>query len=181
LGQILIRVAAATLAALAGSQAAAEPAAQPPPQHTITKAQLRADPPAKTHQRLREIVWDMFERQDMRRKARPVARLSGLALETRLRGTRVPNLCRYDSVIVEFAPDVPGRGDADTPVHAVGLHSSSQHYAFLAPPTQPYDKAADYKRLPSDSDCSGLKGRYQLFFTADRRRPPMRAIARGAG
>jgi hypothetical protein len=162
MGRILLSAAAPAFAALAVSPAAG--------QHTIAKTEVRTAPPARTHQRLRDVVWDMFEVGDMRRKNRPVAPLSDLWLETKLRGTQVPGLCRYDSVIVELAPDAPGPHDAATPVHAVGLRASS-HFAFLSPPTRPFAKAADYSRVPSDTDCAALKRTSDRFFSADGAEP----------
>lgn len=155
---ILVRAAAAAFVGLAVAPAAG--------QHTITKTEVRTAPPLKTHQRLRDVVWDMFQVQDFRRKKRPVNALSDVWLDTNLRGTGARGLCRYDSVRVELAPDDPDARGPDTPVHAIGL-AMSHHFAFLKPPAKAYSEAALSPARASDTDCLSLKGQYGRFFQAE--------------
>lgn len=154
-------LAAAFLVALA----AAAPAAQ----RTITKAEIRADPPARTHQRMRDVVWDMIERQDLRRDEEPVNPLTDLWLRTKLRGTEVPGLCRYDSIRVELAPLDRRKAGPETRVRAVGLTSRSL-FAFVSPPEDDYYELSDWTRLPSDTDCDVLEGKDERFFEAEEAR-----------
>jgi hypothetical protein len=133
---------------------------------TITKTDIRTDPPPTTHQRLRDVVWDMIEREDMRREADPKHQLGDLFFRTRTRGTEVPSLCRYDTLVVEFAPLDRRQRAADTRVRAVGLRAHS-NFQFLAPPADDYDSISDYDRLPSDTDCRPLDGKEEGFFFAE--------------
>jgi hypothetical protein len=133
---------------------------------TVTKTDIRTDPPATTHNRLRDVVWDMIEREDMRREADPKRQLGDIFFQTRKRGTEVPSLCRYDTLVVEFAPLDRRQRAADTRVRAVGLRAHS-NFQFLAPPAGDYDSISDYDRLPSDTDCRALDGKEEGFFFAE--------------
>lgn len=133
---------------------------------TITKTDIRTDPPPTTHQRLRDVVWDMIEREDMRREADPHYKLDRLWFATRTRGTEVPSLCRYDTLVVEFAPIDRRQRGADTRVRAVGLRAHSR-FQFLAPPADDYDSLRDTGRLPSDTDCGPLDDKADSFFRAE--------------
>lgn len=118
--------AAAALAPLAALPAGAQVA-------PITKTEIRRDPPTVTDRRLKDLLWDMFERRDRRSKPAPRAVLRDVDLRTRPAATDVPNLCRYDEVTLDMAPAMRGPADADTPVRPIGI-SSVHRFRFLAPP-----------------------------------------------
>ncbi|MGQ0590812.1 MAG: hypothetical protein ACT4N8_15015 [Sphingosinicella sp.] len=141
-------------------------AAQSTPGRTITKSEIRAADPRRTHGRLRDVIWDMFEREDVRSEAQPRHALTDFWLRTRPRGTEIPGLCRYDGVTVEFAPTSRRDRGADTPVRAVGLRASS-FFHFISPPTQQFHDAANYDLLPSDGDCRSLDANELPFFRSE--------------
>ena len=130
---------------------------------SITKSQIRSDPPGVTDRRLRDVVWSLFEKQDHRSKKDPTRPLSRLSLRTKVQATRVPNLCRYDSVRIEFERLDPKDEGPDAEVRPVGLTSSSR-FAFVSPPlTDPEDGR---RERPSAARCSRLE-KDQSFFTAE--------------
>lgn len=132
----------------------------------MTKTDIRTDPPPTTHHRLRDVIWDMIEMEDMRRERDPQHRLDKLWFRTRTRGTEVPTLCRYDTLIVEFAPIDRRQRGADTRVRAVGFRAYS-HFQFLVPPADDYDTIRDFSRLPSDTDCGPADKKADGFFSAE--------------
>jgi len=133
------------------------------PPSSITKSQIRSDPPNVTDRQLRDVVWSLFEKQDHRSKKDPTRPLSRLFLRTRIQATRVPDLCRYDSVRVEFERIDPKDEGPEAPVRPVGLTSSS-NFTFLSAPSAEYDDAVQ-DGLASVARCSGLPDD-QPFFTA---------------
>jgi hypothetical protein len=133
---------------------------------TVTKTDIRTDPPLTTHNRLRDVVWDMIEREDMRREADPKHPLDKLFFRTGTRGTEVPSLCRFDRIVVELAPLDRRQRGADTRVAAVGLRAHS-NFQFLTPPADAYHAIVDYGRLPTDTDCGPLDGEEWSFFVAE--------------
>src|SRR5205085_5085782 len=108
----------------------------------------------------------MFQTEDRRSKDRPRAPLQQVWLSSKPHGTSVRGLCRQDILFVEFAPAERGRGDADTPVKAVGF-TSGQYYAFSSPPKLPYGEAVDDEHVPSEAHCGPLKGQQGRFFQAE--------------
>jgi hypothetical protein len=133
------------------------------PARTITKSEIRSDPPQVTDRKLRDVFWSMFASQDHRGRKAPTRRLSGMTLRTKAQATRVPGLCRYDNVRIEFEPVKPGDEGPDAPVRPVGLTSTS-HFTFLSAPAAEYEEARQ-DRLGSAEACSGLP-EDQAFFTA---------------
>jgi hypothetical protein len=142
------------------------PAAELPAQPTITKSEIRSAPPARTHRRLRDQVWQLFQQQDLRSGQAPQRALRRLLLPTRPRATEVPGLCRYDVLHVEFEPVRREDEGADTPVRAAGLRAQSQ-FRFLRPPADRHSAIADYRRLPSQGDCDGIDTDKVHFFVAE--------------
>jgi hypothetical protein len=134
------------------------------PAPTITKSEVRSDRPNVTDRRLKDVVWSLFEKQDHRRGKEPTRPLSSLFLRTRTQATRVPGLCRYDSVRVEFEQVNPKDEGADAPVRPVGLTSTS-NFAFLSAPSAD-DEDSPQDRLVSVSQCSKLPVD-ERFFTAE--------------
>jgi hypothetical protein len=133
---------------------------------TTTNTEIRSELPSRTHADLGALVWDMFEREDLRREVAPVNPLTDLWLSTKIRGAHVPGLCRYDSVRIEFAPTKREDRGADTPVQPVALRSSSA-FALLAPPPGSYHKAEYSRFRPSDRECRKLSRKSQRFFAAE--------------
>lgn len=132
----------------------ASPAAGAPQLETLTKNEVRSEEPRTTHRRLRDVVWNLFEQQDYRRENAPTRPLSNLFLRTKTQATRVPNLCRYDGVWVEFEKVNPRDDGPDAPMRAAGLTSSS-YFTFLSPPTSSYEDAV--RDGPgSDAQCAKL-------------------------
>ena len=136
-----------------------------PAAQTISKTEIRSDPPAVTDRRLRDQFWDLFEKEDLRTTKPPANPLQRLWFTTRSRGTEVPGLCRRDSLIVEFAPVARPLEGADTATRPVGFTSRSS-FVFLSPPKDEYDEIADRERLPSDTACSGIARDDPRRFTA---------------
>ena len=181
------------IALVAAGGAALAPAVA---QETVTKTQIRTAPPEETHRRLRDVVWDMFERTDFRRGKPPTRPLDGVMLSTQTRGTYVRDLCRYDVADFAFAPvDTRDRG-ADTRVRAVGVETTAWFH-FLTPPLLPHEEPEEStvdEEEPAfgppawDAQCRGL-GDSASFFTApdeDVARDGVRALralvaAAGAG
>jgi hypothetical protein len=130
---------------------------------TISKTEIRRDPPKLTDRRLRDLVWEMFKPQDLRRKEKPTRPLTDVTLETRNIGTHVPGLCRHDRLRVDFAPVSRSEEGADAPTRPVGLAVTS-YFAFARPPRSGFDELADYRRLPSQGDCGRLPD--EAFFVA---------------
>lgn len=131
----------------------------------ITKSEIRVADPRRTHGRLRDVIWDMFERENMQSATPPRHPLTDIWLRTRPRGTEVPGLCRYDSVQVEVAPTTRRTRGPDTPVRAVGL-TVEAYYHFEAAPTQLFRATADYQRSALDGDCRAIDTRSGHFFRA---------------
>ncbi|HEX8193674.1 MAG TPA: hypothetical protein VF552_12325 [Allosphingosinicella sp.] len=143
-------------------------AAELPAQRTITKSDVRTAPPAETHGRLRDQVWQMFQREDRRSERAPRRPLDEVWLTTRPRGTDVPGLCRFDLAVVEFAPVArvgEDGGNADTPVRAVGI-SASPRYRFSSPPAGFHRRISDPRRLPQEGGCETLDTDRDGFFEA---------------
>jgi hypothetical protein len=136
-------------------------AAAPAP--TITKSQIRSDPKGETDRRLKDVVWSLFEKQDLRGKKAPTQRLSSLFLRTKIQATHVPALYRYDNVRIEFEPVNAGEKGPDAPTRPVGLTSTS-YFAFLSAPPADYDEARRDRAEP-EGRCSRLP-KDQRFFTA---------------
>lgn len=143
----------------------ASQAAQPRPPGTITKTEIRTAPPEQTHRRLRNLTWEMFEQEDMRRERAPRRPLDDAWLRTRPRATEVPGLCRYDSVHFEFAPLSRRDRGADTPVRPVGLTAQS-FFRFSRPPSADYREISDFERLPEADGCPLLETDRLNFFSA---------------
>lgn len=135
-------------------------------QRTITKSEIRSEPPDQTHRRLRDVVWDMFRVEDRRTTKPPQRALTDLMLETRIRATDVPFLCRYDSAWIEFAPPDGRERDAGTRVQAIGLKAQS-HFHFVRPPTQGHLELPDHDQGPPDAGCRSLNSSEAAFFAAD--------------
>jgi hypothetical protein len=142
-------------------------AAMPADSQAITKTEFRHDPPAITDRRLRDMIWEMFRQEDHRTREAPQAFLGDLWLETKVRGTRVSNLCRHETVRIEMAPIMPGPRDADTPVRPVGINTLSPSFRFLKPPPLGDDAPDHDARVLTGGPCTALDPRKQNFFAAD--------------
>jgi hypothetical protein len=152
------------VAPIVAALAAAQPAlAAPRPVDSISKTEVRSDPPEMTNRRLRRLVWNMFQPTDFRGRKPPTQPLSRLWLATKPRATRVPGLCRYDSVRIEFQRLDPRDRGADARTRPVGLESQA-YFAFLAPPAGDYNHSA--KDPPATAACARL-GDDHPTFTAD--------------
>lgn len=135
------------------------------PPRTITKSEIRSDPADVTDRKLRDVVWSLFEKQDHRRKKEPTRPLSRVFLRTKTQATRVPGLCRYDSVLIEFERMNPKDQGADAPVRPVGLTSTS-NFAFLSAPSADYEKIRRDRPAPP-AQCSKLSNDARFFTAAD--------------
>jgi hypothetical protein len=129
---------------------------------TISKSQIRSDPPSVTHERLRDVVWSMFEREDFRRHETPTRPLDHLFLRTKFQATLVPGLCRYDSVLVEFERIDPNDKSADAQTRAVGLTSTSM-FKFVVPPKGHFQDIATFFRESRTKGMFEPVGRYALL------------------
>lgn len=137
-------------------------------QQTITKRDIRTQPPARTELQVKDQLWSIFTLDDQRRKEAPHAGLRDIWLQTRAYPTEVPNLCRRDLLILRFAPaGLEGVPDADTPARAYGF-DSAHHFRFLRPPDKAY---ADVEQRPAGGDwhggCARLGKDDPEFFEAD--------------
>ncbi len=133
------------------------------PPSTITKSEIRSDPPSVTDRKLKDVLWSLFEKPDRRGEKAPTRPLSTLFLETRTQATRVPGLCRYDRVRVEFERANPSDKGPGAPARPVGLTSTS-NFTFLSAPTAGYDDIVRDNPVPA-AQCSKLP-EDQSFFTA---------------
>ena len=156
------------LAALAALAVASLPlaASVAPAQRPISKSEIRTAPPEQTHRRLRDQLWSLIDREDLRREDPPRRALHRVHARTAPRGTEIPGLCRSDTLAIEFAPT--GRRDrgADTPVLASGFTAASG-FRFLRPPAGPPNEIEDYRRLPQDEPGCARLGDDVSFFEAD--------------
>lgn len=135
---------------------------------TITKSEVRTGAPDATHNRLRDVVWDMFEEQDYRRDEKPTRPLTDIYLQTRTYATQVPGLCRHDSVWVEFEATTSSEQGADTPMRATGLRSTS-YFAFVVPPAEDFEEI--YDADPTDPGaCTQLTEGHPFFAAEDEYR-----------
>lgn len=159
-----MRSLAAAFALLAS--AAFAPADAAARQRPISKDEVRTAPPEQTHRRLRDQLWSLIRREDLRRERAPRQMLRRLHTSTRPRGTEIPGLCRSDALVIEFHPvGRTGRG-AETRVRASGFTATSR-FRFLRPPTAPGDRLADYRRLPEDEPGCAALDEASFFEAAD--------------
>jgi hypothetical protein len=149
-------------AMLVAAVAAAPARGQPPP---ISKTELRAESSPLADRRLEALFWSMLRHDDFRTREPPQAVLRKLWFHTAPVMTSVPQLCRYDNVVLEFAPTAPGPADADTPTRPVGV-SVDHLYRFLEPP--PLDGGRrEAVRVHTGGRCAGLDTKNDpAFFSA---------------
>jgi len=133
---------------------------------TISKTESRALPPIEVSERvMRQLAQILTPVVPENASPKPVRPLSFLAFTTQSRATYVPDLCRADSVVVEFAK--PERGDAgpDTPVKANGV-GAYRHYRFIAPPKVNYEGVAAASVVHPADDCAKFDPVKDGFFSA---------------
>lgn len=131
---------------------------------SISKTEVRTEFPDVTHKKLREVVWEMFEKEDLRSKKAPQRPLTTLFLKTKKHATRVPGLCRYDTVRVEMDHAGLPIEEADAPMFATGLTSTS-YFSFLLPPAGEYFEMVQGEPAGSN-DCAHLN-EDDAFFAAE--------------
>jgi hypothetical protein len=151
----------ALLATLSPGVAAAAPA------RTITKSEIRSDPPDVTDRRLRDVVWSLLERQDYRSNKEPKTSLTRLFLRTKAQPTHVPGLCSFDSLWIRFEPTDRRERGPDAAVRPVGLTSTS-NFTFLSAPSADYNNARR-AGLGSAGPCSRLPKDQPFFQARDER------------
>jgi hypothetical protein len=161
----MVRIASALLGALVAGFTTAPAAAQP----TVTATEIHTAPPEQTHQRLRDLVWRLFEQRDYRNGEPPRGPLEKLTLTTRPRATEIPGLCRIDSILIDFAPLTPGADGADTPVRPVAV-TSYPLYSFLRAPTAGYYRTRELNPTPDAAACTSPDIARLDFFTAEEDR-----------
>lgn len=130
------------LRVVAGLAAAA---AVPAGAQTVSKAEIRSQPPERTADQLRDQLWGALVLEDQRSRD-PSWRLRNVLkdvpLVTRVYPTRHANLCRRDWISIKFAPadrtidPESERADAATPVIAHGL-DASREYRAVGPVSSP--------------------------------------------
>jgi hypothetical protein len=152
---------------IAAAVVAVSPApAQPPP---ISNRELRTESPALADRRLETLFWSMLRHDDFRSPRPAQSVLRKLWFRTTPVMTSVPNLCRYDQIVLEFAPTEAGPSDADTPTRPVGL-TVDHLFRFLEPP--PLDSSPpDDVVVRTGGRCAGLDTRNDpgFFFAHDER------------
>ena len=130
---------------------------------TISKMEIRKDDPERTHERLRDIFWGSLEMEDRRTDADPERDLSNVWFESKMFPTRVPGLCRYDTLRIEFERI---EGDYDTPTaqaRPVGFRSSS-FFKFVDPPKDDWLEIVRNDGLIGDA-CEAVD-KDDVFFSA---------------
>jgi len=130
---------------------------------TITKEELRTATPTVIQEKLKDQIWQMFEREDYRRSTAPRNPLTGLSLKTRTLPTTVPGLCRYDVAHIEFEPVDKHDPDASTPSKATALTADS-YFRFVSPPTGSFHQLSDNSQS-HETPCSTLGD--EGFFNAE--------------
>jgi len=135
---------------------------------TISKSEIRSEPPSVTDKRLRDVVWDMFEQQDFRRKKAPTRPLDHVFLQTKIQTTHVSGLCRYDSVQIDLDRADPNDTGPGAQTRAVGLTSTSL-FTFVSPPKADFETIVDYSRKKPLADCAGVSAKSPFFTARDER------------
>lgn len=136
-------------------------------QETISKAQVRSDPPEVTHEQLRDVFWDMFPVQDLRSEDAPTMPLQGVSLDTRPRLTQFRNLCQRDRLVIVF--DSPEDDAGPAMQQSAESFMTTSFYSFLEMPEnygprgshdQPQDLCAalpdDHPFFHADNDSIAL-------------------------
>lgn len=133
---------------------------------TISKSQIRTQPPEQTHERLRDVVWDMFEVQDYREDNLGTRPLNVIALKTKPRSGRYKNQCRYDRIVVSFGmadasidPDSE-EASSSSPVKARELLLSTW-WGFAAPP--PITGRLGRRDQQSEDICASLPADHHFY------------------
>lgn len=119
------------------------PVAAPAQTGSITKTEIRRDPPAVTDRRLKDLLWSMLRHRDLRLPKPPQRALDTLDFRTAAVMTTIPLLCRSDVVFINFAPTAPGPADADSPTRPVGVEVNHLFRYLVLP-----DVAAREDRVP---------------------------------
>lgn len=133
---------------------------------TITKLEVRNDPPAETHERLRDVVWGVFELEDRRRDEPPQRQLDDVWLRTRPHATDTVGLCRYDQLRVNFQRADPEVGGPAAEMRPVSVNSTS-YWSFRMPPRFDADLYAEDPQ-PAQM-CAGDPASTHYFRAADDR------------
>ncbi len=116
--------------------------AGPAAAQTITKAQIRSQPPEITAQQLQGQLWGIFQPQDMRSVDPawpPRNMLEDIEMTTRPYPI-ADGLCRRDTMQMRFLPAPPvarEKTDANTPVRAYGI-DVWQGYRLVEPEEEPW-------------------------------------------
>lgn len=135
-------------------------------QETISKAEMRTAPPEQTHERLRDVIWEMFEERDYRRDDLGTRPLRAVLLKTKPHSDGGQTLCRHDRVVVSFA-----MVDADIDPDSEEASSASQMKArdliastwwgFATPP--PITGPLPDQDLASEDLCGSLPEGHHFF------------------
>jgi hypothetical protein len=133
---------------------------------SISKTELRSEAPGMTQRKLRDGFWQLLEKEDYRKPAKPHATLDLMAFQTKPRATHVRGQCRQDVLWVDYRPDDPEAHGPDAQVHPVGFTASS-FYAFV---DSPPDREGDDEDRPisglQERKCAALP-KDQPYFRAD--------------
>lgn len=138
---------------------------------SISKYEVRRAPAARVEREVLGQLADIIKplRSEVQRPLtddRPVMPLTDMWFETEPRNTEAPGLCRYDVLVVEFAPTgEPGMG-ADTRVHANGFTARSQ-FAVIAPPTDVFNSVVYAEEPPPRGPGCRAVSKDQFFSAPD--------------
>ncbi|MBA2935070.1 hypothetical protein HZF05_13295 [Sphingomonas sp. CGMCC 1.13654] len=147
------------LVALSGAAHAAEP---------ISKTEIRADTDQQAKRRVMAQLSDLLIPSPFRgRPGYPPKRpLSDLWFYTRPRGTATRGVCVSDTVVIRFRPAEDGPCDADTPVAASAVESTSHYRLRGAVDPASLDKLDAAGQVQADRDCAAIDPRKTDFIGA---------------
>lgn len=120
---------------------------------SISKIELRAQPPRAVAQRVMRQVADILVESNRPQSGRaPVRPLTDISFWTLVRPTGTASLCASDEVRVSFSPIGTGERGAATEVRADGVQATT-HYRFMTGPR----RALEQRGAPVGSDPSGCR------------------------
>lgn len=135
----------------------------------ITKTEIRTASDAKAKQLVMAQLADLLvlEGYQGSKGHRPKHPLSDIWLYTRPHGTATRGVCVSSTVIIRFRAAEEGPRDADTPVRASDIESST-HYRLLAPvEPKDLDRLDADDQVRADRICAGVDVRTGLITAPD--------------
>lgn len=155
----MLKAATMLFVLLSGTAHAAEP---------ISKTEIRAGSDRQTQRKVMAQLSDLLLPGTFGgRPGHPPKRpLSDLWFHTRPRGTATEGVCVSDTVVIRFRPVETGPRDADTPVAASAVESTSQYRLRGAVDPASLDELDAAGQVRADQNCAAIDPRKAHFITA---------------